>query len=120
MRTFRTCGMQTPLLGEQRCQLFLEALYVAELPVYACKPNVRHLVEIAQGFHELLADRRRGHFALAACEEIALEIGRDGLHLALRNGPFLARAPQAGQDLIAAELLAPPVFFDDEQARGFH
>src|SRR5262249_50912772 len=71
-------------------------------------------------FHELLANHRRAHFALASREEIALEIGSDRFHLALGNRALLTCLAQAVENFLAAVLLAAAVLLHDEEAWRFH
>src|SRR6202042_1934306 len=93
---------------------------IAERAVDARKTDVGDGIELLERFHQLLADHRRRHFALAAREEFALEVGSSAFHLTFGDRALLARFAQPAQDLLAIVLFAAAVFFHDEETRRFH
>src|ERR1051325_1812753 len=88
-------------------------------PIDAGKPHVGHLVEVAQALHHTLADRHARHLVFVARRDLVGDAVHDFLNGLMADGPLLARALDAVEELFAREQLAAAVALDDHQPRVF-
>src|SRR6202040_3338014 len=89
-----------------------EGVQVLEAPVDRGEADVGHLVELPQPLHHEGADLPRGDLAVLSVVEHGLRLADDRLEAARRHHPLLAGLEQAGEQLLAAELLARAVVLD--------
>src|SRR5579872_130311 len=108
------------LLLQKLREFRLERLHVSEGSVHAGVPDVRHLVQVLERFHDLLSHHGRRDFGLTARKQLPFDRGDDLFQLGFGDRPFLAGLAQADQKFLAVVLLAPSVFLDDEETRSLH
>src|SRR5262249_1089885 len=74
--------------------------------------HVGYLVELAQALHDEGADLVGRDLAVLAVVQHGLRLAHDRLQVAHGDSPLFARLEQAGEELLAAELLARAVVLD--------
>src|SRR5438132_12352277 len=98
---------------EELIDFVLDFLEIHERPVDGGEANVRHLVQAAQLVHHQLADFTRGNLDLAAGSELGLDLVHDAFHRAGRDLALGGGLHQAGEQLLAVEVVAAAVLLDD-------
>src|SRR5690348_11517513 len=120
-RVCHSLGRALPIGGwrgvEQAIHLLPHGLDVGIRAVDAGEADVGDVVELAQAFHNHLADDARLDLGLPQLVQFRLDLLDDGFELADGNGPLLAGVLQAGLNLLALEWLAPAVALDHHQLR---
>ena len=105
---------------QQRLDLFLETLYVFEVSIHACVPDVCDPVQLLEALHHHLTDGFRRHLGPARIRQSRLNILNqlvDTTHLQRTLGAGLRNTCP---ELVALELLAPPVSLDQHDYPGLY
>src|SRR3569832_509040 len=91
----------------QALDLFAKGVYVLKAAVHRGETHISDLVEVAQLFHDPLAERARTALALAARTQ-TLQQMRDALFEPLdRDRALFARAQHASAQLVLVDVLVP-------------
>src|SRR3569623_33808 len=117
-------GQQRHLLaiGERRrilqaLDLFAKGVNVLKAAVHRGEPHISDLVEVAQLFHDPLAERARTDLARAARSQTMQQL-RDALFETLdRDRSLFERAQHAAAQLVLVEGLAPAIALHDGRQR---
>src|SRR5690606_14926346 len=92
----------------------------AEITVNRGVAHVRHRIEHRQRLHHHLADRFRGHFALALALQLADDAGDHLLNLILLDWALTQRNRKRARKLVAIERHAPPRALDHYKIAQLH
>src|SRR5215471_16959447 len=101
-------------------ELRQELVDVAKGAVYAGKTHISHLVQKTQLGHHLFPDHGRAYLFVARLGELTLDGVGDRFDLIDANRPLVARGAQPADELLAVELLATSVLFDNARLDLVH
>src|SRR6266566_118823 len=116
-------GVQPGRLGAARAQdlfdLSLDLLQVHELSVDRGEADVGNLVQVAEAFHDHLADLAAGDLYAAGAAELGLDVVDDGAQALRGDVALFGGLLQTVEELLWVEVLAAPVLLGDEEGHRF-
>src|SRR6266702_7803509 len=112
-------GVQPGRLGAARAEdlldLSLDLLQVHELPVNGGEADVCDLVQVAEAFHDHLADFAAWDLHAAGAAELGFDVVDDGAQALGGDVALFGRLLQPVEELLRVEVLAAPVLLRDEE-----